>query len=422
LSEQTVNKRVITDEREELNDPAVDVLTEGWLHKVMLFFHVPAEWPAWLVVVSGLLLTIAVGGIWMVLLDHALAASLVMGAQFAFLALDMVILASLPRRGLSYGPWKAQFFVLALPRLMVTIALSITAVWWNWQVALALVVFVQALGTIALWHGAVIEPFKLEMTEYHMFTDRMAYGTPPVRILHITDLHIERLTKRETKLLEFVRTAKPDLILISGDYVNLSYNRDPETLRQVKQLLSQLEAPYGVFATLGSPPVDLRETVPPIFDDLPIPLLRAAWQKVDLEDGRYLTLIGMDCTHHLPTDAERLANLMASAPNSVPQVLLYHSPEMMPRAVDYGIDLYLCGHTHGGQVRLPLIGPLLTSSQLGRQFVMGIYRVGRTHLYVSRGVGLEGMSAPRVRFGAPPEITLVVMHARGKPEGMEDEL
>ncbi len=67
----------------------------------------------------------------------------------------------------------------------------------------------------------------------------------------------------------------------------------------------------------------------------------------------------------------------------------------------------LCGHTHGGQVRLPLIGPILTSSQLGRRYVMGLYEEGGTRLYNSRGVGLEGLSAPRVRFLAPPEMTLV---------------
>jgi predicted MPP superfamily phosphohydrolase len=81
----------------------------------------------------------------------------------------------------------------------------------------------------------------------------------------------------------------------------------------------------------------------------------------------------------------------------------------MPQATEEGIDLYLCGHTHGGQVRLPLIGPLLTSSHLGRQYVMGLYRSGRTHLYVSRGVGLEGLSAPRVRLLTRPEITMVTI-------------
>jgi hypothetical protein len=158
--------------------------------------------------------------------------------------------------------------------------------------------------------------------------------------------------------------------------------------------------------------VDLRETVVPIFHGLPVHLMRRNWTKLDLGNGRHLTIIGMDCTHYLPRDRAQLAQLTAQVPDDAPQLFLYHSPELMPEAAEIGIDLYVCGHTHGGQVRLPLVGPLLTSSQLGRKYVMGLYREGRTHLYVSRGVGLEGLSAPRVRFLAPPEITLFTI--RGK--------
>lgn len=408
-------KPTIVDEASDLSDPPLDVLEAGWLHKVMLLFHIPTNWPVILVVFFAVVLASLVGRVWFTYLQHALAASVVIVVLLGFMTLDGLILTSLPRRRLSFGPWKAQLFALAAPRLLLTLLLLPTAVWWGWMVGMALVLVVQFIGAVALWYGAVIEPFKLELNEYHMFSDRLPYGTPSIRILHITDLHIERLTKREEKLLEFVAKAKPDIIVLTGDYVNLSYNRDPETLAQVRHFLSQLDAPFGVYATLGSPPVDLRETVVPIFDDLPIPLMRSSWKEVDMGDGRAVTLLGLDCTHHLPTDAERLANLVAAAPNKTPQVLLYHSPELMPQVADYGLDLYLCGHTHGGQVRLPIIGPLLTSSQLGRQFVMGIYRLGRTHLYVSRGIGLEGLSAPRVRFKAPPETTLVIMHARGKP-------
>jgi predicted MPP superfamily phosphohydrolase len=234
--------------------------------------------------------------------------------------------------------------------------------------------------------------------------------------LHISDLHVERLTAREEQVVELAQKVKPDLILITGDYLNISYNRDPVAHQQVWQLLRRLKAPGGVYATLGSPPVDLREMVVPIFANLPLTLMRQAWEQVELGNGesegasgRTLTLLGLDCTHHIPTDEARLAQLVSEAPKDAPLVLLYHSPELMPQATKHDIDLYLCGHTHGGQVRLPLIGPLLTSSQLGRKYAMGLYRHGRTHLYVSRGVGLEGMSAPRVRFLCPPEITLITI-------------
>jgi predicted MPP superfamily phosphohydrolase len=282
------------------------------------------------------------------------------------------------------------------------------------RVGLALLAAAQFAGTAVFYYGAYVEPFQLTMSELLVFTDRLPVGFPPIRILHITDLHIERWTQREDEVLRIVEEANADLIVISGDYVNLSYNRDPETQKLVHKLLSQLSAPHGVYATLGSPPVDLRETVVPIFDELDIPLMRHHWHEVDFGDGRKLVLLGMDCTHHIETDETRLAHLMSSAPNHAPQLLIYHSPEMMPQAAAQGIDLYLCGHTHGGQVRLPVIGPILTSSQLGRRYVMGHYRLGRTHLYVSRGIGLEGLSAPRVRFLSPPEMTLVMLMPGGE--------
>jgi hypothetical protein len=202
---------------------------------------------------------------------------------------------------------------------------------------------------------------------------------------------------------------QPDVILVTGDYLNLSFNLDTEAYRQVQIFLSHLSAPQGVYAVLGTPTVDLWELIAPVFDDLPVTLLRDEWREVRWPDGRRLVLLGLDCTHDTVRDAQRLEKLVSEAPPSVPDVLLYHSPELMPHAVDLGIELYLCGHTHGGQVRVPVIGPLLTSSDLGRNYVMGHYKEGQTDLYVSTGVGLEGLSAPRVRLLAPPEITLVTL-------------
>jgi predicted MPP superfamily phosphohydrolase len=387
------------------------VLEKRPLHYVMLFFHMPAGWPGWLLWAISLLLAASTGWLWLMASGSRQLSLIVAGILWLFMATDLLLLINLPRKTISFGPWKAQFIVLALPRLTVVALFCLVAPWLGWYWSAGLVVFVQSAGTAALIWGAVVEPFRLQMTEQVLLTDRLPADAPPIRLLHISDLHVERWTRREEQILELARQAKPDLILISGDYVNLSYNRDPVTHAQIRELLGKLSAPYGVYATLGSPPVDLRETIVPIFEGLPVELMREAWVEVDLGQGRQLVLIGMDCTHHIPTDEARLQRLVNAAPNSVPQILLYHSPELMPQASRHGLDLYLCGHTHGGQVRLPLIGPILTSSQLGRRYVMGLYKEGRTHLYVSRGIGLEGLSAPRVRFLSPPEITLITLTA-----------
>ena len=396
-------------------DPVPDVLAEGWLHKIMLLFHVPAAWPMWAMVVLGIgfVFLAALPWWWFWNWPIALAAA---GIHTLFLGDDAAFLIALPRKKISFGPWQSQAMALAILRTLATMVAALLGWWLGWQEGLVLITLLQLAGSIALFWGGAIEPFRLGLSEINVSTDRLLAGTPPIRILHISDLHIERLTQREEKVLHLAETTKPDIILITGDYVNLSYNRDPVTHAQVRQLLSQLKAPHGVFATLGSPPVDLPDAIAPLFNGLPIRLMRHDWETVDLGDGRSLTLIGLDCTHHLPTDRARLANLMTAVPNHVPQVFLFHSPELMPEASQHGLDLYLCGHTHGGQVRLPFIGPILTSSQLGRKYVMGLYKNGRTHLYVSRGIGLEGLSAPRIRFLAPPEMTLITLKASGQSD------
>lgn len=395
-------------EHDILTDPPHDVLTEGWLHKLMLVFHAPARWPAWAMTVLGVIFVLLAALPWKYFWGAPVAWAAT-GIQALFLADDAAVLISLPRKRVSYGPWQAQFAVLAVPRTLATASASLISWQFGWEWGMAIALLLQLIGSAAFFWGAVIEPFRLGLSELYLFADQLPPGTEPIRVLHISDLHVERLTQREEAVLRLVDEVQPDIILLTGDYVNLSYNQDPVTHAQVRQMLSQLSAPYGVYATLGSPPVDLREAIVPLFTGLPVRLLRHDWTRVDLDHGRSLILLGLDCTHHLPTDRARLAALTAVAPNSAPQILLYHSPELMPEAIEHGLSLYLCGHTHGGQVRLPLIGPILTSSQLGRKYVMGLYRHGRTRLYVSRGVGLEGLSAPRVRFMAPPEITLITL-------------
>ena len=406
-----MHEKTLLDKPVEIDEPVVNVLEEGILHKIMVVFNVPARWPGWVVALAGLLLAALSGLIWQYNVEGVQTGTAIALVQAGFMAGDGIILHLLPRKQLSFGPWKAHLMVLAVPRALATMTIGFLTVigWLSTASAVQLFGAVQLLGTVAFIWGALVEPFRLGVSEFYLLTDRLPADAPPIRLLHISDLHIERLTKREKKLLRLVKKIRPDLIVITGDFVNLSYNRDSQTHAQVRWFLSKLSAPHGIYATLGSPTADLREEVAPLFEDLSVSLMRQAWHYLDLGYGRELVLLGLDCTHHIPTDAARLARLVEMSRNGAPQILLYHSPELAPQAAEHGVELYLCGHTHGGQVRLPFIGPIFTSSQLGRRFVMGLYRVGRMSLYVSRGVGLEGLSMPRVRFLAPPEVTLVTI-------------
>ena len=397
----------------DMDDPPVHILEDGLTHKALLALNIPARWPDWAMVLVGFLFSLLLGVVWRLLQKDAELARNIALTFSLFLVTDAALLLSFPKQRISFGAWQPQWMALALPRLLVAIGVALLSLLIGVGAGFWFFVLTQFLGTMLFIWGAIYEPFRLGVSEILVLTDRLEAGTPPIRILHVSDLHVERLTNREDEVVELAHQLNPDLIAITGDYVNLSYNRDPETLAQTKALLRKFSATHGVFATLGSPSADYRKNVVPLFDGTAVNLLRQKWEMVDLGRGRKLAILGVDCTHMLPLDATHLAELMQDAPADIPQLLLYHSPELMPEAAGFGIDLYLCGHTHGGQVRLPFIGPLLTSSQLGRRFVMGLYKIGRTHLYVSRGVGLEGLSAPRIRFLCPPEITLVTIVPNG---------
>jgi uncharacterized protein len=387
------------------------------LHRAMEFYCHPASWPSQWLGAAALSLAVLVAAVWRRagrLRRVATAAGLI---HLVFLLADALLLRQLPRWRISHGPWKAQSAVLATPRTAAALFLPLLSGLFGATGTLALHAGLQSLGTVLLYWGAVVEPRRLGLTEMELTLPGLPTGAEPVRLLHISDVHMERPTQREEELLALVEATRPDLIVITGDFLNLSYNRDGHAVELVQHLLRRLQAPFGVYATLGSPPVDLREVVTPLFDGVPTCLLRDEWVTADLGGGRLIHLLGIDCTHHRQQDAARLAALAPHAPPGGVHLLLYHSPELMPEARGYDLDLYLCGHTHGGQVRLPFIGPVVTSSQLGRRYVMGHYEEAGTHLYVSRGVGLEGLSAPRVRFLSPPEVTLFTLRPAAATPG-----
>jgi predicted MPP superfamily phosphohydrolase len=314
------------------------------------------------------------------------------GGLWIFLLGDWALLAALPRAGKSFGPAKPPALMLAVLRLPFALLPQ------PWAV------LVQALGTLLVIYAFWIEPHRLTVTHQTLHTSKLARDGPPLRLLHLGDLHMERVTGRERELIRLTRELKPDVIVFTGDFLNLSNIHDPVAWEECRSVLRELAAPLGVFAVTGSPAVDQDEVVPRVLDGMPLHWLRD--ERVTLRyRGRRYELVGLACTHKPFLDAPRLAEILAGGTPNV-TILLYHSPDLAPDAARLGADLQLSGHTHGGQVRLPFYGTLYAGSLYGKRFESGRYLIDGLTLYVTRGIGLEGKGAPRVRFLCPPEIIL----------------
>jgi predicted MPP superfamily phosphohydrolase len=309
----------------------------------------------------------------------------------------------LPHLGRSYGPPTPPLLGLTVVRTVLSAALGL--LWPTlpglWLTA-ALQFTIFAVAVYATW----IEPFRLGVTQAELRSPKLD-GRAPLRLLHISDLHVERITSRERELLSLVEELAPEVIVLTGDYLNLSRVYDAQSHAETRRLLARLHeiALVPIYAITGSPPVDRTEIVPSIFNGLPITWLLDETDELRV-NGHTLRIAGLRCTRERQHDGPRLRRLLDDSAGDVFTLLLYHSPDLMPEAVKSKVDLYLCGHTHGGQIRLPLFGAVITSSDFWKRYEMGRYEEGDTTLYVSRGLGMEGMGAPRARFLAPPEVIL----------------
>jgi predicted MPP superfamily phosphohydrolase len=385
-----------------------DWLEQRPLHLALVAFNGLSKLPAAIVALILLGLATLVGLAWQ---HGAGAVGLAWGAGgvfLAFVASDWLLLWLLPRKNISYGPVEPP--LLALAGLRWTLALAgVAFVFWTRMapgVAMGLVAILYAMISAVSVYGVAIEPFRLGVTEMALSSPKLSADAPPVRVLQMGDFHIERLTRREHDLLAQVAALAPDVILLTGDYLNLSYVYDKTALKEARKFLRQLAAPFGVYAVSGSPPVDPPAIVDRLFDGLDNSrLLRNEHVALDVHGQRFY-VVGLVCSHDPAIDPGRLKVSLADVPRDAFTIVLYHSPDLMPEMVEAGVDLYLAGHTHGGQIRLPLYGAVLTSSVYGKRYEMGPYQEANTHLYVARGIGMEGMGAPRARFLSPPEIVL----------------
>jgi len=243
-----------------------------------------------------------------------------------------------------------------------------------------------------LLYGSFIEPRWIDVHKMTLYTTQL--HDAGFRIVQITDLHCDRTARNEERTAAIINGLKPDVIVATGDYLN-----SPRGLPRLHRMLTRLEAPLGKFAVTGNFEVHY-------------------WQQLGVLDGTGFRMLDRE-TVVVTRGADAIAITgMGFVPSDAPiapvegfsddrfDVFLFHTPNLVEDLRGRGIDLYLCGHTHGGQVRLPLYGALVTLSRFGKKYESGRYQVGDTTLYVNRGLGMEPRPAPQIRFLARPEIAV----------------
>ncbi len=261
-----------------------------------------------------------------------------------------------------------------------------------------------AAAGLALYSGEVSR-HELVIERRTLRIPRLAEAFAGIRIGQISDIHFMEYTEPffvEHAVRELNRM-RPDIVLLTGDFVSMApveKSRSAAYAPIVAELLGKIECPHR-YGVLGNHDwmVDGRAVVDSLAA-VGIPILHNAFLPFE-RDGARIWIAGImdalsgesDLNKTIPPTANR---------DGEPVVLMAHEPDILPAVARLNaFDLMLSGHTHGGQVRLPFLPPLMLPP-LGTRFVEGHFRMGRTQLYVNRGIGAVGLP---FRFNCPPELT-----------------
>ncbi len=251
--------------------------------------------------------------------------------------------------------------------------------------------------------GTFVEPYWIETTHVRISSPRLAGSSRPIRLVHISDLHCDAQARAEDSLVARVAECSPDLIVFTGDCVNA-----PEGLANFRRCMKALVGIAPTFAVKGN--WDRWFGITDHFAGTGVQELRGQWRTLDVA-GAKVHVGGLAVG-----DDTRLEETLAAAPRDGFRLFLYHYPDLIYRVAPSGMDLYCAGHTHGGQIALPWFGAIVTLSQFGKRFERGLYTVQNTHLYVNRGIGMEGGPAPRMRLFAKPEVTCIDLVGTTPPD------
>ncbi len=256
------------------------------------------------------------------------------------------------------------------------------------------VMAIAAIGVLCGLYARLVEPYWPEVTHIEIASAKLPAGAKPIRIVHLSDTHCDEAVRLAERLPEMAKAAEPDLIVFTGDAVN-----SPAGLPNFRRLMASLAEIAPVYAIRGNWD---RYSPAELYGQTGVTLLAGHTVTVDVR-GVKLRLLGWSAGQ----TPQALATLGALDSDTLTIALCHRPDPILEVAATGRADVQLSGHTHGGQVALPFYGALLTLSRHGKRFESGRYRVEQTTLYVSRGIGMEGGPAPRIRFLARPEIAVV---------------
>lgn len=259
-----------------------------------------------------------------------------------------------------------------------------------------IIALVRLLG---LYNRGCENTKKIQIQQQEFFFSRLPYEFDKFRILHLSDLHFDALFDGGEYFLDCLRDLQFDSCFITGDFSDIPLQTGEVFWSGMEKLAQILDCSYGVYCVLGNH--DSLALIRPLQKLGIRPLIN---ESVDfIRDKGRISILGVDDPHYF-----RLARIPDFDRDQF-SILLAHSPEFIREAAEDFIDLYFCGHTHGGQICLPGGKAIISNSRCFAEFAGGSWQQMKMKGYTSRGIG---HSLVPLRFHCPPEISIQILRKK----------
>jgi len=253
----------------------------------------------------------------------------------------------------------------------------------------------KAVGLLARGERNARSP---EIRRMQVTFDSLPPGLCGFRILHLTDLHIDGMSGLAERVAELIAPLEVDVCALTGDYRYANSGPCHNIYPEMRKIVRAVRSRFGIFGVLGNH--DFAE-IGVELASMGVRMLMNGAVEIAGPQGS-IWVAGVDDSWDY--DCSDLPRALTGVPKDAFKILLSHTPDIIPEAAASGINLYLCGHTHAGQIRFPFIGATLVPTNCERRFLQGRWNYEGMEGYTSSGIGCSLLP---VRFLCPPEIGLI---------------
>ena len=227
--------------------------------------------------------------------------------------------------------------------------------------------------------------------EYTIYSKNIPNGYDGLKIVHFSDIHYNRAINLEkvNSIVEEINLINPDIVVFTGDLVDKDVNLSNDDFDCLAESFSKINAKYGKYAVLGNHDYIVMDKVIQIFDDSGFKYLENNYDVVYNENSEKIFIGGIGNVSYNLDNLSKTMEYFNNDTNVDYKIMLVHEPDISDDIVDhYDVDLILAGHSHNGQVRLPVIGALYTPDG-SKKYFDNYYDINGTPLYISSGIGVS---------------------------------